>query len=607
MSLSRRMKSVIAVATSAVAMLVAVGITPSLASWTDTEFDHGAVAPLDCATSADFTTQAWGQELAGQVAGIPLDNHLAGALGITVNSGIPKSSATGGAGSAGLTYLTNDAWASNLQVGALNSIDLGAGVTLPIGQNLGVETQYGRATTGGVATGASGAVTTSGDGLVSLDTPTSATPGVGSVSLGSALSSIVGTQLSGDVTQLANASLTVGALGSTTQVDSCNALWQGQTDAAAVIRHYVLAKLGLTFDSSLIGTATSTALGSVNTVTKASNATLATALNSLQPLGAVTGTTLNSVTSTLSGLLPASLGGFGVSLGSPTTVQVGVTFDPSSVLSLLNSTLTAGPVSINLATGEIDADIAGLGSLDLNALPPNTNLITPAMLTTLTTDLTTAIANFVTNTIAPALSATLNSAHVTVDIASQVALDLGLAGTFNVVALGITASGSLGNFLQPATYGEPTVGATVTSDATGPVLTLLGDLGLNLSTLTGALTGDLSAGAVSTVLGLVDSGVLAPVLTNATTAVAAAVNSLQTALSAVSASLGTVVGVLGDAVQLTVNAEPDQANPVGSPETAVAGEYFESALKIGVLNGVGGTSALDLFLGSSAVGPNLEN
>jgi hypothetical protein len=67
------------------------------------------------------------------------------------------------------------------------------------------------------------------------------------------------------------------------------------------------------------------------------------------------------------------------------------------------------------------------------------------------------------------------------------------------------------------------------------------------------------------------------------------------------------VGVIGDAVQLTVNAEPDQANPVGSPETPVAGEFFESALKIGVLTGVGGTSALDLFLGSSAVGPNLEN
>ncbi|HEY5230232.1 MAG TPA: hypothetical protein VIJ11_04955, partial [Galbitalea sp.] len=211
------------------------------------------------------------------------------------------------------------------------------------------------------------------------------------------------------------------------------------------------------------------------------------------------------------------------------------------------------------------------------------------------------------NTIAPALSATLNSAHVTVAIASQVALDLGLAGTFNVLSLGVDASGSLGNFLQPATFGAPTVGVSVTSDATGPVLTLLSGLGLNLSALTSTLTGALSPSVVSTLLGFVDTGVLSPVLGNATRAVASSVSALGTALAGVASSLGGVVGVIGDAVQLTVNVEPDQANPVGSPETPVAGEFFESALKIGVLTGVGGTSTLDLFLGSSAVGPNLEN
>ncbi len=607
MSIARKTKSAIAIVISAAAILTSIGITPSLAAWTDTEYDNGAVSPLDCATTDNFTTQAWGQEVAGQVAGIPLDSHLVGVLGTTTNSGTPHSTAVGGPGSAGLTYLTNDAWASNLQVGALNSIDLGAGVALPIGQNLGVETQYGRATTNGVATGAAGAVTTSGGGLVTLDAPTSATPGVGSISLGSALNSIVGSQLSADVTQLANASLSVGALGSTTQLDSCNALWAGQTDATAVIRNYVLAKLGLTFDSSLIGTATSTALGSVNTVTKATDAALANTLNLLQPLGDVTGTTLNSVTSTLSGLLPASFGGLGVSLGSPTTVQVGVSFEPSAVLSLLNTTLTAGPVSINLATGEIDADIAGLGSLDLNSLSPNTNLITPAMLSVLTADLTSAIANFATNTIAPALSAIINSAQVTVSIATQVGLDLGLAGTFNVVALAVDASGTLGNFLQPAIYGAPVANASVISDATGPVLDLLSDLGVNLAPLITGLTGDLGTTAVSTLLGLVETGVLAPVLTNATTAVATAVSSLQTAIGAVTTALGGVVNIIGDAVQLTVNAQPDQPNPVGSPEPAVTGEYFESALKIGVLTGLGGTSTLDLFLGSSAVGPNSEN
>jgi hypothetical protein len=68
-----------------------------------------------------------------------------------------------------------------------------------------------------------------------------------------------------------------------------------------------------------------------------------------------------------------------------------------------------------------------------------------------------------------------------------------------------------------------------------------------------------------------------------------------------------VVDVIGDAVQLTVNAQPDQPNAVGYPQAPVPGRFFESALQVGVLNGVGGTAVLSLYLGSSSVGPNLEN
>jgi hypothetical protein len=607
MKLGRKPRSILAIATTAVAVIAAFAITPSLASWTDTEYANGAVAPLSCAAPGTFTTTAWGQEVSGQVATLPLDPSLAGTLGVSATSGAPHSTATGGEGSAGLNYLTNDAWSNTLGVGALNSIMVSAGVALPIGQNLGVETQYGRATSTGLATGASGLLTDAGGGLVSLATPTGTTPGVGSISLDSALSTFVGTQLSSDITKLANVSLSVGAVGSTTDLDSCTALWQQQTDAASVVRHYLLAKLGLGFTSSLIGTATSTAAGSVNTITKASNATLASTLNLLQPLGSVTGATLTSVDTTLAGLLPGTVSGLPVSLGTAPTLQAGVTFDPSTVLSLLTSTITAGPVSINLGTGQIDADIAGPGGVNLNSLSPNSPLLTPALLASLKSDIATAIATFVTNTLGPALSVTLNSAAVNINISSQIALNLGLTGTLNVASLDVTAAGTLGNFLQPATYGPATVSVNTTAELTPIITNALSLLGLNLNTLLGTITSGLSTAVATSILPVVDTAVLTPVLTLATTDVADSIGALSGLLAPVETALAGVVDVLGDVVQLTVNAQPDQPAPVGSPEPAATGRFFESALKVGVLNGVGGTSVLALYLGSSSVGPNTEN
>jgi len=606
MKLGRKPKGMVAIGVAIATVISTFAIAPSLASWTDTEYDHGAVSPLNCAAAGTYTTNAWGQEVAGSVGTTQLDPNLAGVLGVTTTSGVPASTATGGAGSTGLNNLGDDAWSNTLNAGALNAVSLGLGVALPLGQNLGAETQYARATSTGVATGASGVLTSAGGGLVSLTTPTSTTPSMGSISLDSALSAIVGTKLSTDVTQLADASLTVGALGSTSQLDSCNALWQAKSDAASVVRSYVLAKLGLTFDSSLIGTATSTAVGSVNTITKTSNATLASALNALPQIGAVTGPTLSTVTSTLNGLLPSTGSGLDVSL-APTTVQVGVTFDPSTMLNDLNTTLTSGPVSIDLATGEIDADLAGLGSTNLNTLAPNSPLITTTLLNNLKTAIGAAITNFMTTKLGPDLTTTLNAAAVTVDIETQIALDLPVIGQQNVATLSVIASGTLGQFLQPTTFGNPVVSVNTAVLNTLGVAGALSLLGLNLGTILGTVTSGLGTAVSSRVLPLVDTAVLTPLLTAATTAVTNSVATLTASLDGVVTSLGGVVDVIGDVVQLTVNAEPDQPNAVGYPQANVPGRFFESALKVGVLNGVGGTSVLSLYLGSSSVGPNVEN
>jgi hypothetical protein len=509
-------------------------------------------------------------------------------LGVTTSSGIPHSTATGGAGSAGLTYPSNDAWSNNLQVGALNAIGLGAGVTLPIGQNLGVETQYGRATTTGVATGASGLLTDNGGGLVSLGTATGTTPGVGSISLATALTGTIGDKLAGKASQLVGASLDVGAVGSVTSLDSCNALWQGISDATAVARSYMIAKLGLNFSSSLVGTVTTDASSTVTG--------LSTALNLLQPVG----TTVSN--STITTALTSALSNAGLTIGGPTTVKVGIAFNLALATALLTSTIASGPVSINLGTGQISADIAGLGDFaDLNSLPANTPLIDATTLSALSTHIADAVNTFISGPFTTALTNALNSATVTVNIGTHVTV-LGI----DAASLTIGISGSVGQFLDPVANGQPMV--SVSDVDTAGAAGLLALLGVNLDALLGTVIGNLTAPLLSGVVPAIASTVVTPTIAAATADIGAALSTLSgTTLPPVLASLGAVVTVVGDAVQLTVNAQPDQTNPVGSPETAAAGRFFESALKVGVLNTSDASSSLALYLGSSSAGPNAEN
>jgi hypothetical protein len=583
MRLGRKPKSVVAAVTVATAVLAAFGIVPSLASWTDTEYDHGTVSPLDCAAPGGFTTQAWGQEVAGSVAGVPLDSNLVEVQGVSTSSGTPHSTATGGAGSSGLTYLANDAWSNDLQVGALNGISLGVGLSLPLDQNFGAETQYARATTTGVATGASGALTDSGGGLVSLATPSPSAPGVGSVGLTSAMAATVGDKLAGQTDQLSDPALDVGAVGSMTDLDSCNALWQGVSDASAVARHYVLSKLGLDFSSSLVGAVVSDASSTVSD--------LSTTLNGLQ----TSGTPVSNPT--LTSALTSALSDAGVTLGGPTTVQVDVGFDLAPVTDLLTSTLTSGPVSIDLATGEITADIAGLAGVDLNALPANSPLLTPSTLALLSTHLSDAVNDFITGPFTSAFTSVLDSATVSAAVSTDITV-LGI----DAANVDIAITGSASQFVTPGgAGGAPTV--TVAGTALLPSVGLI-----NINTLVSGLVSGLVSPVATRVVPALTSAVVTPLLGTADGDVTRAVTALDgTVLVPVLASLSAVVDVIGDALQLTVNVEPDQANPVGSPESTSSGRFFESALKIGVLDTMDSSSTLGLFLGSSSAGPNTED
>ncbi len=67
--------------------------------------------------------------------------------------------------------------------------------------------------------------------------------------------------------------------------------------------------------------------------------------------------------------------------------------------------------------------------------------------------------------------------------------------------------------------------------------------------------------------------------------------------------LAPLLADLGTLLSLTLNAQPDKANAVGTPSASPqSDEYFVSALRVGVLNGA--TSLLNVWLATSSVGAN---
>jgi hypothetical protein len=282
-TIGRKAKALLGLISSAALVTAAFGIAPSLAGWTHTEYDNGPVSSLNCASGASVNTQASGQLISGEVAGNTLTSDLAAVVPLNV-SNIAPATASSTTGATPATSIGGDAWTSALNVQALNSINITPTVQFPINSSLTVGTQYGRATDAGIATGASGAVTGAGDGTVSFQ-PTGSATSLGTLDLDTALSSVVGAQLSADVTQLANVSLSVGALGSITDEENgCQNLWQGiQNSAASVARSYLLADLKLNLTSSLVGKATTAISSAISG--------LGTALNLLEPSGSILNTT----------------------------------------------------------------------------------------------------------------------------------------------------------------------------------------------------------------------------------------------------------------------------------------------------------------------------
>lgn len=578
------------------AVAAAFAVTPASANWQDIEYDHAPLTTVSCSNGAGFDTTAWGRVLSGSLGTESLDPVVA-AQGIT-SSNLAPAVASVSSGATPSVDLGNDAWSSSLDLRALSSLALGVGATLPLNTDAGVYTQYARAAASGQSAGASGALTSAVGGLVSLEAPTGATPGVGDLDLATILDAVVADELgAGLADRLADVGLEIGAVGAKADSDGCAAAWSSAVDPSSFVnRGYLLSSLALGLKSSILGALTGTVAGSLD-------ATQATLDALLAPGTSITGTTLGTLTSALNPILAMTVLGIPLSSGGVSSVKIGVDFDLQSVKSLLSSVVTSGSVRIDLATGGISADLAGAnGLVDLNTLAPNSPLLTPATVAKLVQDVTDAVGGLIAGPVTQALSTALYSAKVTVGIAAALST-LGIT----VMDLDIGLEGTLGAFTGAPGYGAVT--PHVVATALPNLLSVLDPLGLGLIDVNGlvngvsaALAGPLVGAFVPALAGAVLNGTLS----SAQSSTASALSQLSaTALPPLLAEFTPVFALLQKVLSITVNAQPDRPGSVGPPDDAVAGRYFISALKLGVANPSTEASLLSLYLASASVGPNV--
>lgn len=589
-----RWRTIAGVAILAVAVATIPGYALTSATWSEREFAVGSVSTLRCLGNTDLSSRATGRFLYGTVGSQPLDS-VAGVTGIvSTNNGTTQTAVAGspGASASGTGY------AAPITASAINGAVLtGTGVSLPLTWPVGVYQQYARALDTGSSNSASGAV--SNAGAIDAGAPGLA-PGVGSLSL-STLPGI-GTALG----SLADVAVSVGAVGSSASLDGCSYAWTGGTPTGAQLtRQYLLASLSATATSPTVAALFNTA-GSVTNLVRADvTGEFGTAVTSGEAETAVSASGLGALTTSVStGLLSpllnsvnTSLGLLGVSLGvngsSPLqSASTIITVDLAAVTTLLSSTVTDGVVSVNLATGAIAIDIGALSG-GLNARPANTELLTDAELLLVAGRVNTLLEAQIA-AIRTALTTALQAATVTVDLTVIVK-----AGLVDVLRVRVAYAGTLKQFVD-GTSATPLVtvtGPQVTVLGTGAVQTILNAAGI--TTLLGGILGTVSS-VTTTVLDTAQSQAYDELLGTQLDSVLTAANGLEDTALTVLSPLLTGLGTL---LSLTLNAQPDQPNPVGTPSASPqTDEFFVSALRIGVLNG--STSLLTLWLATSSVGAN---
>lgn len=592
-----------AVALGTAIVVAAVGgvvVTPSAATWTDAEHVRAGAAATDCTQPGTVDATAWGRMLTGTLTGADLAN-VAAIDGITVSNTAPATTSTASTTGAA-TDLGDDAWSTDLALSALSSLDVGAGIPLPFGTNTGVVTQYGRATSTGVSVGASGAVTASSGGLVSLEAPGSATPRLAELRLSTLLDgALPGLGVAAD--DLADVALRLGALGAIAELDSCGMLWDGAASPGdALDRDYLVDDLGLEFTSATVTDAVAAIRGSVNG--------LEATLDGLAGPGtSITGGALTAIRSTLNSILDFNLLGVRITLASLDTATIGIDFELDPVIAAVTGEVDDGVVRVDLGTGRVRADLAALfdaaydSGNGLNGLAPNTSVLTPEVLAELTSRVGTLVSGVVGTSVQPLVTAALQAGTVTVDLGATLRTCALLVDVLGL-KLQTRITGSIASFTGVAGAPAPVVATTVSQAAPGILNSLLSLLGLDLGTLTTALVNTVAGPLVTTLVPVVGAQLVTPLLASATTTATSAVNAIAgPVVSSLAAALSPVLAVLRTLVDVTVNARPDAAGAVGSPASAADGRFFQTALHVGVVDGAQ-ASVAELFVANASVGPN---
>jgi hypothetical protein len=217
------------------------------------------------------------------------------------------------------------------------------------------------------------------------------------------------------------------------------------------------------------------------------------------------------------------------------------------------------------------------------------------------------LADFIDVTLQPLLDAALEAATVTVVLDATLRTQATvLFTTVNVLGLDLHTeiTGTVGGFTGVSGAPTPTVATTVTESSAGILNTLLVLLGINLNSLTTAVVAAVAAPLVTNLVPVIGSQVVTPLLATATATTASTISSLTgVTVPAFLVALDPVLDALRTLVDVTVNAQPDQAGSVGEPDDPGPGRWYQSAIHVGVVDD-SAVSVAEFYLANASVGPN---
>lgn len=571
------MRAGLAVATGML-LVVPLGITATTASWNDAEWVHEdglGTGVLDCAQNTALESRSRGTFLSGELLGVDLD-VLAQLddMRLTVQSdgaAVPDPANAIDLVSAPPTYT----YVNPLDVTALGiaGVDLtGFSVGLP-GAALGAANQWTQGSTTGRAAGASGLINDSGAVLVSDATPDDDLPEPGRIDITAFLPTVAG---------LDTATLEVGAVAASSQLDGCAALleqvWGVPPTQPVAQRDYGIAGLGLVLDAPAVGALT----GAVTTTVGELEDAIAELAGSNGSIAAALRTALDL---RVPGVAAASMAG---------TVTISGVDLQAVVAPLLGLQLEGNGFTIDLANGRVLADMERLTG-PLNDAAPNTELILNAGVVNAIVAEAGALLDDWADDVTAALRTAIWDARLQINLTTSVAA---VGNTLATVRLGLDAT--IGSVID----GTSTIGVTLSNVPTGGLAATINSLlGLaGLPTLSAIVTSLTSSGPALTTS-------LASLLT---TQLLDRVTTLGATLSTLSAPavnvLGGVLNALPAVVSVMVNVQPDQPGaPPGSSFTQATvrstAEYAVTALRLGLADFAVPDDVAHVRFATGAAGP----